>query len=96
MDYQDAPHQSQRETYITFLLCLIVGAPIFVFFMVITGGLFILLLIMTGAIAALASLHYLLWGRSFDRQVVGEREEEELRASSEEWLDDDPRGYRSM
>jgi hypothetical protein len=96
MDYHDTPHDSPRETYIAVLLGLVVGAPIFVFFMVITGGLFILLLIMAGAIAALASVHYLLWGRSFDRKVVGEREEEELRASSEDWFEDNPRGYRSF
>ncbi len=64
--------------------------------MVITGGLFILLLILAAAIAALAGIHYLLWGRSFDRQVLGEREEEEMRANAEEWLEDDPRGYRSL
>jgi hypothetical protein len=95
MDYQDAPQHSQRETFVAFLLCVLVGGPIFVFFMILTSGIFLLLLIMAAAIAGLAALHYLLWGRSFDRQVIGEREEEELRASSEEWLEG-PGGYRSF
>ncbi|HLN30655.1 MAG TPA: hypothetical protein VK395_23140 [Gemmataceae bacterium] len=96
MDSNDVPHDSQRENYLTVLLCLVIGIPLFVFFNLITGGLFILLILLAGCIGLLAAVHYFLWGRSFDREIAGEREEAELRTSMEDWIDDDLGRYRGL
>ena len=96
MDSNHVPHDSRRENYLTVLLCLIVGIPLFVFFNLITGGLFILLLLLAGGIGLLAAVHYFLWGRSFDRKIAGEREEADVRLSMEEWIDDELGGHRRL
>src|SRR5690242_11378131 len=84
MDYNGAPHSSGRDTYLTIVLCIFVGIPVFVFLNILTGGLFLWLLFAAAGIGVLGVCHYLLWGRSFSRETAGEREEEELRAELEE------------
>jgi hypothetical protein len=79
MEPNGRPHHSGRDTYMAVLLCVLVGVPLFAFFNVLTGGLFILLLAMAACVAVLAAFNYFLWGRSFNKQVSGEREEQELR-----------------
>jgi hypothetical protein len=84
MDSRDTGSDPSRDTYLVVVLCVLVGIPLFVFLNVITSGLFILLLLTAGGIAVLGAFHYLLWGRSFNREVAGEREEEALRESMED------------
>jgi hypothetical protein len=72
------------------VLFVLVGFPLFVFFNVITSGLFILMLVVAGGIGVLGAMHYLLWGRSFSREVKSEREELEASEESEEWSYDTP------
>src|SRR5207302_6285982 len=71
---------ASRDTFLAIMLCLLVGIPLFVFFNVITFGLFLFMLGGAVGVGVLAGFHYLLWGRSFNASVAGEREEEELRA----------------
>jgi len=84
MDYHEAPRSSGRDTYLTVVLCVCVGIPIFVFFNVLTSGLFLLLLATAAGIGVFGAFHYLLWGRAFLRETAGEREEEELQAHAED------------
>jgi hypothetical protein len=69
-----------------------VGLPLLVFFNLITGGLVGWLLVGAVILTVLGLFNYLLWGRSLNRQVAGEREEEELRARAEAelWPYDEP------
>ncbi len=83
MDYNEAPHSSGRDTYLTIVLCVFVGIPVFVFLNILTGGLFLWLLFAAAGIGVLGAFHYLLWGRAFSQETAGEREEEELRAQFE-------------
>ena len=83
MDYNGAPRSSARDTYLTIVLCIFVGLPVFVFLNILTGGLFLWLLMAAVGIGIFAGFHYLLWGRSFSRETAGEREEEELRTQLE-------------
>jgi hypothetical protein len=89
MDYNEAPRSSGRDTYLTIVLCVCVGVPIFVFFNVLTSGLFLLLLATAAGIGVFGAFHYWLWGRAFLRETAGEREEEELQAH----VENDPRLY---
>ncbi len=96
MESNGKPHSSPRDTYLTIVLCIMVGIPAFVFLNILTGGLFVLLLVMAAGVGVLAAVNYFLWGRSFNREVAGEREEEELRerAEAEEGPYDEPHGHR--
>jgi hypothetical protein len=91
MDGDGQSDRSGRDTYMVVILCVLVGLPLFVFLNILTSGLFILIFVSLGGIGILAAFHYFLWGRSFDHQVAGEREEEEARAREEEWPYDEPR-----
>jgi hypothetical protein len=84
MSSQESGTPPSREGFLAILLCVLVGIPLFVFLNVLTSGLFILLLLAAGGIAVFGAFHYFLWGRAFNREVAGEREEEELREHSEE------------
>jgi hypothetical protein len=83
MDDNRVPGSSERDTYLTILLCAFVGIPVLVFFVILTGGIFLWLLIGAAGIAIFGAFHYLLWGRAFSQETAGEREEEELRAEAE-------------
>jgi hypothetical protein len=84
MDYNGAPHSSGRDTYLTIVLCIFVGIPVFVFLNILTGGLFLWLLFAAAGIGVFGVFHYLLWGRAFSQETAGEREEEQLRAEFED------------
>jgi hypothetical protein len=92
MDSNGAPRSSARDTYMAIVLCTVVGIPCLLFFEVLTGGLLSYLLLSVVILAVLGFINYLLWGRSLNRQVAGEREEEEFRTrmEAEQWPYDDP------
>jgi hypothetical protein len=97
MESNGAPRSSARDTYMAVVLCVMVGIPCLLFFEVLTGGLLSYLLLSVAILAVLGFINYLLWGRSLNRQVAGEREEEELRTQmeAEQWPYDDPPPRRS-
>src|SRR5262245_37959596 len=90
MDSPDSRSRGSRDTYMVIVLFVLVGFPLFVFFNLITSGLFILMLVVAGGIGVLGAMHYLLWGRSFSREVKAEREELEGNEEPEEWSYDAP------
>ncbi|HLJ92734.1 MAG TPA: hypothetical protein VKU02_06005 [Gemmataceae bacterium] len=85
MDHNGAPHSSGRDTYLTIVLCIFVGIPVFAFLNLLTGGLFLWMMVAAAGIGIFGLFHYFLWGRSFTQKTAGEREEEEFRALSEEY-----------
>jgi hypothetical protein len=95
MDYNGTPPQSRRDTFLVIAICVVVGAPLFLFFNVITFGLFVVLFVMALGISALAAFNYFLWGRSFTRETAWEKEEMELGGDAEtgDWRDGDPHTY---
>jgi hypothetical protein len=84
MDDNQTGERSSRDTFLIIVLCLLVGVPAFVFLNILTFGLFILLLVSAGVIGVFAAFHYVLWGRSFDREVAADRREEEVRSALED------------
>ena len=90
MDSDDSQSRRSRDTYMVFVLFVLVGFPLFVFFNVITSGLFILMLVVAGGLGVLGGVHYLLWGRSLSHEVKGEREEQAADEEVEEWSYDSP------
>jgi hypothetical protein len=70
--YEDRPRQS-RDTYLAFVLLVLVGIPLFVFFNILTSGLLLNMLLGAAGLALLGSIHYFLWGRSFTNQTAHER-----------------------
>ncbi len=73
------PPSASRDTYMAVVLCVLVGLPLFVFFNIITSGLFLLVLESVFGLAFLGAINYLLWGRSLNHAVEGEREEAAVR-----------------
>jgi hypothetical protein len=97
MDHNNTPSSSARDAYMVIVLCVMLGIPCFVFFNVITMGLLLALLGGVAVTAAVGAAHYLLWGRNFNQEVAGEREEEQLRArqEAEAWPYDEPKPRHS-
>lgn len=90
MQSNGAPRTSHRDTYIALVVCFFVALPLFVLLTIISSGVFILLPLLILAIGSLGAVNYLLWGRSLNRQVEGEREEAALRDELERELDINP------
>jgi hypothetical protein len=85
MDYDEeiARMQKRRASIMTVLFAAVGGLGILVALTIVTWGLFLYVVPVAGGIAALVLVNYFLWGRGMLQQTVGEREEEELRASME-------------
>jgi hypothetical protein len=78
------PPPPHRESLLTLLLTGMAGAFFLGMLILISGGYFIYLVMVLGAMAAFASMHYLVWGKLLNDQVAGEREAEELRRRASE------------
>jgi hypothetical protein len=93
-DTDEGRPQQFREKYVAYLMLVLVGLPLFVFFNVITGGLLIWMLEIAAGLGALAAIHYLLWGRSLNRTVASERESqpEGEPLSADDWTSEIPTG----
>jgi Flp pilus assembly protein TadB len=87
------PHQSrrmsddqwsrQRGTFLSILFtALLAGAFLFLIF-ISCGGLSLQMLAVVLVIGAIGYLHYFFWGRALDREVAGEREEQQIRDTLE-------------
>jgi len=89
-----SPH---RGTFLAIMLGMLIGVPAFLFMIVITYGAILIPMVGFLLIGALATVHYLLWGRSMSNAVAAEREEEaedEAEADGEDWPLDGPHGPR--
>ncbi len=74
----------------------VLGGAAVVYFTILMGPFFFGLLGVIAAIAVLGCVHYFVWGRSFDRQVAGEREEPQVDAETEEYPLDEPHWPRRL
>jgi fatty acid desaturase len=84
MDEQEIrEYQQRRETCLTLFLAIAGAIGFLLFLTLVTGGFFLWVMIGLGVIAFVGALHYLLWGKLFDDQVAGEREEMEVHDRAE-------------
>jgi hypothetical protein len=73
-------YQEQRSNFLGILLGLLFCAAIMTLLFAACGGFFVYVLAVIAGTAVLGYVHYFWWGRSLNREVVGEREDEELRS----------------
>ena len=83
MDYEDDPVRSYRETLLAVLLSSVLSGGALLFLFLMCGGFGLFGLLALAGLAGLGLVNYLLWGRRLNRDVAGEREEEELRTRAE-------------
>jgi hypothetical protein len=85
MDYDEeiARLQKRRASMMTVMFAIMGGVGALVGLTILTWGMFLYVLPVVGGIAGFVLLNYFLWGRGMLQETVGEREEEELRASME-------------
>jgi len=84
MNYEAPPQSSPRGNFLALFLVTFAAVGFLVFLILISGGLFLDMIVVGGGVVALGFVNYLLWGRSFNRTMAGEREEEKLRQLMEE------------
>jgi hypothetical protein len=83
----DEPDDRQfrgRAAFLAVVLSVFFGGGAVIFLIFLTGGFFLDVLVIVSGLVLLGLVHYLLWGRGFDRSVQGEREELELQREAEE------------
>ena len=84
---EPANQSDHRGTVLTVAFTFL-GAGFILFFLFIScGGWALEILAVTGGIAVFGLIHYLLWGRSFNQEVAGEREETVIPQATEELPD---------
>lgn len=67
-----------RALFLPLMLGSIIVIFSLLFLTLVTGGFFLYLLLVVGAIFPFGLMHYLLWGRSFESQTEGDREEAQI------------------
>jgi hypothetical protein len=72
-------HQEQRANFLGILLALLLCCAILTLLFAACGGIMVYVLAVIGGTAVLGYVHYLFWGRSLNREVAGEREDDDLR-----------------
>jgi fatty acid desaturase len=94
MDANQRP--PRRQTFLTVFLALLLGVFALLVLILVSGGFFLYVIYLALAVAGLALIHYVLWGRAMSRSVAGEREEEQLRqrAAADDWPLPDPNSFR--
>ena len=92
----DVNQRPRRQTFLTVFLALLLGAFALLVLILVSGGFFLYVIYLALAIAGIAMIHYVLWGRALSREVAGEREEEQLRqrAEAEDWPLPGPNSFR--
>jgi fatty acid desaturase len=90
------PRPPRRQTFLTVFLALLLGVFALLVLILVSGGFFLYVIYLALAVAGLALIHYVLWGRAMSRSVAGEREEEQLRqrAAADDWPLPDPNAFR--
>jgi hypothetical protein len=75
MELSDGPKRG-RESFLALLLATLTGGGFLLFLIMVSGGFFFYVLCAAAAVSGMAFLHYVLWGRSLNQEVAGEREEQ--------------------
>jgi len=83
LDSDNEPRR-HREKFLSVLLGMLALSGFLVVFFIICGGFSLYILAVVGGLGLVGLCHYFLWGHSLSEQVVGEREEEAVRASFED------------
>jgi len=76
---EDNSRQEQRANFLGIILTLLLCCAMLTVLFAACGGVMVYVLAVVGGTAALGYVHYLFWGRSLNREVAGEREDEEMR-----------------
>ena len=83
----------RRQNFLTFFLVGF-GALFFLFVMILlTGGFFFYVASVLFGMVLVGLFHYVVWGMSFEQQVAGEAEEEQLRQRAAEIAEEDGWNY---
>ena len=69
------PPGQARALFLPLMLGTIVVIFSLLFLTLVTAGFFLYFMVVVGAIFPFGLMHYLLWGRSFESQTEGDREE---------------------
>jgi len=96
MESNGTPPASSRAVFLTVVLCFLAAAPFVILLAFLTYGIFLFIIPLLILGGALAGLHYLLWGKTLNQEVAGEREElkREEAASEDDWHYDGPASRR--
>lgn len=73
MPANGSPSDSGRGSFLAFLLGGLVGLTGLVFLVFVTNGFFAWVILIGLGMAGYTGLHYVLWGRSFERSIAAER-----------------------
>jgi hypothetical protein len=92
--YPSNAGQDRRATFLSVLFGLVGAATALAILFALCGGLTAYVLAVVGGTATLGYIHYFLWGRSFNREVAGEREELGELEQLNENRNEDEYGYR--
>ncbi|MBY0523296.1 MAG: hypothetical protein K2R98_07850 [Gemmataceae bacterium] len=91
MDSHPEPQHSPRATLLTVLMLTVIGAISLVFCLGVAGTMVFSVVGIVAVFAAFGFCHYLLWGRSFSKQVLVEQEEDDASTpEAEGWRRDGP------
>lgn len=71
-----------RETFVVLTFSVLLAGGVFLFLLLLGGGYFLAVLTVLAALAAVFGLHYLLWGRAFQRRATDQRDREGAWADS--------------
>ncbi len=82
MAYGD-DRRNPRSVIVTLFLAAGVTAAVLGLMFLACGGLSVYAFAVVGGVGLVGLLHYLWWGQSLNREVAGEREEEEIRRRME-------------
>ncbi|MER3417321.1 MAG: hypothetical protein C4297_14095 [Gemmataceae bacterium] len=63
-----------RDRVLRIALVVLVGGSFCSFLVFVTGGFFLWVLLVALALSLVGLVHYVLWGRSFEREIAQERE----------------------
>ncbi len=93
------PESSGRSTFLTILMLTAFGAGVLLYAAMLMGPFVFAALGIAAVIGGVGACHYLLWGRSMDREVEPERSEaapegEEVAPETNGWPTDGPHGTR--
>lgn len=102
MDYQ-ANRSSARGNLLSIMLAVLGGSFILFFLFLACGGVALWVIVVVAGLAGFGFFHYMLWGHAFTQEMEGEREDLEIRESTDnipdrpgarEWTPEERSWYR--
>jgi fatty acid desaturase len=82
----DKPVPNPRSTMLAVVFTLFIGGGLLVFLTFVTAGFFLWFIYITLIMGGFALVHYLLWGRMFERDTEAERKQIEAEEEVEQTM----------